>query len=39
MQLVKINEINEIEENRTIIIYGAGVTGKVCLKALKKAVL
>ena len=36
MQLVKINEINEIEENRTIIIYGAGVTGKVCLKALNE---
>lgn len=34
MQIVKINEINEIEENSAIIIYGAGVTGKVCLEAL-----
>lgn len=31
MEIIKVKQIQEIDRNKNIVIYGAGVTGKACL--------
>ena len=34
MEILKLKQVQEIDRNKNIVIYGAGTTGKVCLDVL-----
>ena len=34
MQVNDLTDVNEIDRNRSIVIYGSGITGKICLDIL-----
>lgn len=36
MQVNDLTDVNEIDRNRSIVIYGSGITGKICLDILEE---